>query len=87
MKKKQIETLVNCVLDEIEAQNSGIFTQGKDQAARCGVRLIHDEFEKEKAIEKEARQMLEQLEGQDFESHKMFSMVKKKLAEKKGVIL
>lgn len=87
MKKKQIETLVNCVLSEIENQKSGTFKKGKDKAALCAARLIHEEFEKEMAIEKEARQMLETLEGQDFERHKMFLMVKKKLAEKKGVIL
>ena len=52
--------------------------------------ILSVELNKEKEVEKEANQMLDELEktrpGQ-FERHKMYPLLKKKIAEKNGVIL
>ncbi len=51
--------------------------------------IITQHFREEEAIEEEARMMLDNLAGQTktMDQHKMFLMIKKKLAEKKGFIL
>ncbi len=51
--------------------------------------IITQNFREEEAIEEEARKMLDNLAGQTktMDQHKMFLMIKQKLAEKKGFIL
>ena len=50
--------------------------------------ILHHEFQKEKDLENEVQNMLNDLEQKNsFDRQKMYSMLKKKLAEKKGIIL
>lgn len=51
-------------------------------------RLLSHDLDKEKALEKEVTRLLDELEQtKDFDRGKMRPMLKKKLAEKKGIIL
>ena len=88
--KVQIERLTRKIFDELKAQNIVTFKVPEDKAFRRGMELIEEQYQIEKNIEIEARQMVETLEKQNpggFERHKMFLMIKKKLAKDKGVIL
>ena len=52
--------------------------------------IIDKELDKEKQLDKEVDKMLDDLEkthSEQFERYKMFPLLKKKLADKKGVIL
>ena len=51
--------------------------------------IITQNFREEEAIEEEARKMLDTLAGQTktMDQHKMFLLIKQKLAEKKGFVL
>ena len=60
------------------------------EAEREVCRLIELDFEREKQLENEVRIMLDDLEksqGSSFDRQKMYSMLKNKLAEKKGIVL
>ena len=50
---------------------------------------IQDNFKQEKQLIEEVYQMMESLEnqGQSFDSQKIFPMLKKQLAKKKGIVL
>ena len=53
-------------------------------------RILSHDLDKEKELEKEVTRMLDELEqsqGTHFDRNKMRPMLKKKLAEKKGIIL
>ena len=51
-------------------------------------RILSHDLDKEKELEKEVTRMLDELEKtKDFDRSKMRPMLKKKLAEKKGIIL
>jgi len=51
--------------------------------------LIQDNFKKEKELEKEVYDMMDNLEaqGHSFERHKMYPELKKQLAKKRGFVL
>lgn len=52
--------------------------------------IISEELDKEKQLDEEVNKMLDDLEkthSEQFERYKMFPLLKKKLADKKGVIL
>ena len=62
---------------------------GKNLIGRISA-LLDQELEREKHLEEEVRRTLDDLEnshGGRFDRQKMYSMLKSKLAEKKGIIL
>lgn len=72
-------------------KKNNIATVKVDQkvAFERAVEIIKGEYDKERQLEIQAKNMVEQLEKQnpDIEPHKMYLMIKRKLAEEKGVIL
>lgn len=73
----------------MEGKNIATFKVDEKVAFQRAVEVLKNEFEKEKQIEMEAKTLVQSLEKQnpDMEPHKMFLMVKKKLAKDKGLIL
>lgn len=65
------------------------FNQETESVRKTIEHLIRNNFQQEKQLEEEAYQMMEDLEqqGHDFERHKMYPLLKKELAKKKGFIL
>ncbi len=52
--------------------------------------ILNQDFDKEKELEKEVVKTLDELEathGGSFNRQKMYSLLKRKLAEKKGIVL
>lgn len=72
-------------------KNLVTFKEDERKVFARAVEVIRAEFEKEKQIEIEAKTMVDQLERQNpsgsFEPHKMYLMIKKKIAKDKGLIL
>ncbi len=91
MSKVQIEKMVRMVFDELtEKKLIEAYKVPMDKAHRRAVELIEEEFAVEAALDREVHKMLDDLEQQNpdgFQRGKMFSMLKRKLAEQKGLVL
>jgi hypothetical protein len=88
--KVQIERMVRMVISELKTQKIVTLKAPEDKVFKRGVELINEEYQSEKDLEIEAKQMVDDLErkqGGGFERHKMYLMIKSELAKKKGVIL
>ena len=80
--------MVQGLLRTLENQSLIHYKADKQQVVQKACALVGGNFEEERRLEQEAHEMMDQLEKtQSFERHKMFPMLKKKLAEKKGFIL
>lgn len=90
MSKSQIEKMVRKVFDELKANNLITFKTPEDKTFKRATELIEKEYEIEVSLDREVHKMLDDLEKQNpngFQRHKMFHMLKRKLAEQKGIIL
>lgn len=86
----QVHRMVFLVFKELKARSLIQFKVKEEKAFQKAVGLIKGDFDKERELEREVHKMMDDLERQnlgDFERSKMFPMLKKKLAEKKGIIL
>jgi hypothetical protein len=90
MTKSQIERMVRHVFEEFRRHDLITYKVAEDKTFRRAVELIEKEFDSEIELDRECHRMVDDLEKQNpngFERHKMFQMIKRKLAEKKGIIL
>lgn len=90
MTQNHIESLVRRVLLELEKNKIISFNKSKEAILARGKEIIIKDFDKEAELEKEVMRMLDDLEaeqGDQFERHKMFKMLKKKVADERGIIL
>lgn len=82
--------LTTLIIKEWEKSGVVVLKTTPEQTAQQVHALLNQDLNKEKELEKEVQQMLDELEkthvGQ-FERYKMYPLLKKKLAEKKGIIL
>jgi len=86
----QLEVMIHRVFDFWKQKNIATFKVDSKAVFQRAMEVLKNEFETEKKIEQEAKAMVDQLERQNpggFEPHKMFLMIKKKLAQDKKVIL
>jgi hypothetical protein len=86
----QLEVMIQRVFQIWKQKNVASFKVDEKVAFQRALEIIKNEFEKEKKVEVEAKTMIDQLERQNpgsFEPHKMFLMIKKKLAKDRGLIL
>ena len=90
MTKTQIESLVRRVVLGLESKKLVQFNKGKDQILTKAKEILESDYLKEAKLEEEVNKRLDQLEQEQtdqFERHKMFKMMKKKMAEEQGIIL
>jgi hypothetical protein len=88
--QNHIESLVRRVVLELEKKKLVTFNKSKEAILHRGKELINADFEKEAALEQEVIRMLDDIEkqqGDNFERHKMFLMLKRKVAEERGFVL
>lgn len=85
----QLEVMVNRVFQFWKKNNIVTFKVDEKAVFQRALEVLKNEFDTEKKIEDEAKAMVEKLEQQnpDIEPHKMYLMIKKKLAKDRGVIL
>ncbi|MBY0385246.1 DUF507 family protein [bacterium] len=86
----QIESLCKKVLNSLEEKKIVSFREGKEKALKKSIETVEADYNEEKQLEMEVNTALDKLEKQQtegFDRHKMFKMMKKKMAEEKGMIL
>lgn len=86
----QIESLCKKIIAGLDEKKLIEFREGKDAAFKKAVEVITEDYDSEKTLEAEVNARLDELERQQtdgFDRHKMFKMMKKKMAEEQGIIL
>lgn len=86
----QIESLCKKVISQLEEKKLLSFREGKEKALKRAVEVVENDFEEEKQLEVEVNTALDRLEKaqtEGFDRHKMFKMMKKKMAEERGIVL
>jgi hypothetical protein len=90
MTTHQINHLVEIVFKSWHKSNISSFKVDEKKAFERALTLIKEEFQKEAQLEKEVNQKLDELErtnAGEFQRHKMFPMLKAKLAKERKIIL
>lgn len=85
--RPQIQRMVKGVFDDLKASHVIVFKTSEDTVIAKAMSYIAADQEKDKQIEQEARDMLEQLEKasqEPIDRHKLFQMIKKKLMTQKN---
>lgn len=86
----QIESLGKKILNELAEKNIVTFRSGKEEAVRRAIEIITEDYQMEQELETEVNKALDRLESQGtdgFDRHKMFKMMKQKMAEEKRMVL
>jgi hypothetical protein len=92
IKPEQAERLAEQILKSYRAKEL-IVLKAQESAVRTKIKnIIVQNFHEEEVIEEEARKMLASHAGEvrqagDMDQHKMFLLIKQKLAQKKGFVL
>ena len=87
---RQIQSIVQEVFRSWKKENIVNFKQGEQKALEEAIKNISKDYAKEQYLEKEVEAMMDELErthSDSFERYKMYPLIKKKLAQKKGIIL
>ena len=90
MTEKQIKRMVKLVFDELKDHNVITFKDTEEQVSLRAMSLVKDDFFKEKDLDQEVNDMMDDLERKNpgaFERYKMFPLLKKRLAKEKGIVL
>ncbi|GIL17666.1 MAG: hypothetical protein BroJett040_14170 [Oligoflexia bacterium] len=86
----QMTSIVQKVFDSLKKSNVIIFKEDEKKVFARALKAIQDDYQKELDLEKEVVKMLDDLERQNpgsFQRHKMYQLLKPKLAKEKKVIL
>lgn len=86
----QVESLCKRIIAGLEEKKLVEFRDGKEKALKKAIEVVEGDFEDERDLEAEVNKRLDALESEQsegFDRHKMFKMMKKKIAEEKGIIL
>ena len=82
--------LAQLIFEEWKKHNLVTWQAGEVETASHIHHILSEDLNREKELEKEVNQMLDQLEkthaGQ-FERYKMYPLLKKKIAKEKGIII
>lgn len=86
----QIDRLVRKIFDELKNQNAIEFKDSEDKVFKKAVAYVVADFAKEAQLDVEVNKMLDQLEKKnpgEFQRYKMFPLLKKRMAQEKGIVL
>lgn len=86
----QIESLAKKIIGGLDEKKAIQFREGKEVALKKTIQVIEDDFEQEKLLEQEVHTMLDKLEKEQkegFDRHRMFKMLKQKIAQEKRIVL
>jgi len=90
MSKPLIERMIRKVFEELKSNDLITFKTPEDKTFKRAVELVEKEYLVEAELDKEVSRMLDDLEQQNpnsFQRGKMFQMLKKRLAQEKGIVL
>lgn len=86
----QIQRLAKNILEQWKTQNLVSFKVAEDKVLQRMQEAILADYQKEAELERDVNKMLDQLEKShsgEFQRHKMYPMLKQKLAKERKVIL
>ncbi len=86
----QIQRLADKVLNQWKIQNLITFKVDEKVVLKTIVDCITEEFKKEENLDREISGMIDELQrqhGSEFQRHKMFPILKQKLAKERKIIL
>ena len=86
----QIESLVRRVLSGLENKKLITFASDRDKAIFKGREIIAEDYKREAELDAEVERMMDDLERdntENFQRHRMFNMLKKKVADERGFVL
>ncbi len=86
----QIDRLVHNVIDRLKEKQLITFKVAEKDVFARAVELVTKDFKKEDDLTQEVYRMMDDLEKQNpggFERHKMFPLLKQRLAKQKGIVL
>lgn len=89
LSQNQIQRLVQHLFNEIKSSKAVDFKVDDAVIKNTILSVIQKNIEEESKIDQLVEGMMDQLERQnaDFQRHKMFPLLKKKLAEQRGFVL
>ena len=85
-----MDRLVRRVFDELKKQNIVTFKEPEEKVFKRAVEIVAEDYQREAELEKDVHKMLDDLEKKnpgEFQRYKMFPLLKKRLAQERGVIL
>ena len=88
--ENQIQRMVHLIFKELKNGNHIHFKAKEEKVFQRAVEIVRGDFAREHELDREVNEMMDNLERENpgsFQRYKMFPMLKKKLAEKKGIIL
>ena len=85
----QIESLVRRVVIGLEKNKLITMSQGRDKALFKGKEILLADYKKEAELDVEIERMMDAMEkdNDQFQRHRMFGMLKKKVAAERGIVL
>jgi len=89
IKTEQLDRLVDILFRHYQAKEL-VTLKAKESDIRVRIRkILEQNFHEEEVLEEEAREMLSShaLQVKEMDHHRMFLLIKQKLAQKKGFIL
>ncbi len=90
MTRIQADRLARKIIRELKVQNMMTIKVPEDQVLQRATAVLHEDIAREVSLEREVNVMLDDLERKnpgEFQRSKMFTMLKKRLAQEKGIIL
>ena len=88
--ENQIQRIVHLVFKELKGGNHVQFKAKEEKVLQRAIEIVKRDFDKERELDREVNEIMDNLERENpggFQRYKMFPLLKKKLAEKKGIIL
>ncbi|OFZ18431.1 MAG: hypothetical protein A2Z20_04425 [Bdellovibrionales bacterium RBG_16_40_8] len=88
--EKLIQRLVQSIFRDLKAQNMITFKDKEEKVFHRACEIIYNEYSREAQLDAQVNKMMDDLERQnpgEFQRHKMFPLLKKRLAKEKGVVL
>ena len=86
----QLQHIVERVFKHWKAKNIATFKEDEKKVLQRGIELLKEELQKETDLDREVNKKLDELERSnpgEFQRHKMFQLMKAKLAKEKKVVL
>ncbi len=86
----QIQRLSEKILNQWKSQNLITMRVDEKVVLKTIIDAISDDFRKEEALDNDVKALMDQMEkehGTEFQRHKMFPMLKQKLAKERKIIL
>lgn len=86
----QVQQLVEKVFKNLKENQVITFKEGEKVAIERAIRAVKENYEEEAKLDAETNKMLDQLERSnpgEFQRHKMFHLLKQKLAKERKFVL